>query len=33
MVVDDLGCGERGCYEGKEIPTPYIDALLAQISG
>jgi len=33
MFVDDLGCGERGCYDSKEIPTPSIDALSAQISG
>ena len=27
IVVDDLGYGELGCYGGKEIPTPNIDAL------
>ena len=27
--VDDLGCGELGCYGGKGIPTPQIDALAA----
>jgi len=27
--VDDLGCGELGCYSGKDIPTPQIDALAA----
>ena len=27
--VDDLGCGELGCYGGKDIPTPQIDALAA----
>ena len=29
IVVDDLGYGELGCYGGKEIPTPHIDALAA----
>jgi hypothetical protein len=29
IVVDDLGYGELGCYGGKEIPTPQIDALAA----
>jgi len=29
IVVDDLGYGELGCYRGKEIPTPHIDALAA----
>ncbi len=27
IVVDDLGFGELGCYGGREIPTPHIDAL------
>ena len=27
IVADDLGYGELGCYGGKEIPTPNIDAL------
>ncbi len=27
IVTDDLGYGEAGCYGGKEIPTPNIDAL------
>lgn len=27
IVADDLGYGELGCYGGKEIPTPHIDAL------
>jgi arylsulfatase B len=30
IVVDDLGYGELGCYGGKEIPTPNIDALAAR---
>jgi len=29
IVVDDLGYGELGCYGGREIPTPHIDALAA----
>ncbi|MCE9610248.1 MAG: sulfatase [Chthoniobacter sp.] len=29
IVVDDLGYGELGCYGGKDIPTPHIDALAA----
>ncbi len=29
IVADDLGYGEIGCYGGKEIPTPHIDALAA----
>ena len=29
IVVDDLGYGEPGCYGGKDIPTPQIDALAA----
>jgi arylsulfatase B len=29
IVVDDLGYGELGCYGGKVIPTPHIDALAA----
>ncbi len=29
IVADDLGYGEAGCYGGKEIPTPNIDALAA----
>ncbi len=29
IVVDDLGYGELGCYGGKGIPTPHIDALAA----
>jgi arylsulfatase A-like enzyme len=27
IVADDLGYGELGCYGGREIPTPQIDAL------
>ena len=27
IVVDDLGYGEPGCYGGREVPTPNIDAL------
>jgi len=27
IVADDLGYGELGCYGGKDIPTPHIDAL------
>jgi arylsulfatase A-like enzyme len=30
IVADDLGYGEPGCYGGKEIPTPHLDALAAQ---
>ena len=30
IVADDLGYGELGCYGGKEIPTPNIDALAAR---
>ena len=29
IVVDDLGYGELGCYGGRDIPTPHIDALAA----
>ena len=29
IVVDDLGSGELGCYGGKDIPRPQIDALAA----
>ena len=29
IVVDDLGYGELGCYGGKDIPTPQINALAA----
>jgi arylsulfatase B len=29
IVVDDLGYGELGCYGGKDISTPQIDALAA----
>ena len=29
IVADDLGYGELGCYGGKEIPTPNIDAIAA----
>jgi arylsulfatase B len=29
IVADDLGHGELGCYGGKEIPTPHLDALAA----
>ena len=29
IVADDLGYGELGCYGGKGIPTPHIDALAA----
>ncbi len=27
IVADDLGYGEPGCYGGREIPTPHLDAL------
>jgi len=27
IVANDLGYGELGCYGGKDIPTPEIDAL------
>lgn len=27
IVADDLGYGELGCYGGREIPTPNLDAL------
>lgn len=27
IVADDLGYGELGCYGGREIPTPHLDAL------
>lgn len=30
IVVDDLGYGELGCYGGKEIPTPHLDALAGE---
>ncbi len=30
IVADDLGYGELGCYGGKEIPTPHLDALAAR---
>lgn len=29
LLADDLGYGELGCYGGKDIPTPHIDALAA----
>ena len=29
IVVDDLSSGELGCYGGKDIPRPQIDALAA----
>jgi len=29
IVADDLGYGELGCYGGKGIPTPHLDALAA----
>ena len=29
IVADDLGYGEPGCYGGREIPTPNLDALAA----
>lgn len=29
IVADDLGYGEPGCYGGKDIPTPHMDALAA----
>ena len=29
IVVDDLGYGELGCYGGRDIPTPHLDALAA----
>src|SRR5262245_45739766 len=27
LIADDLGYGELGCYGGREIPTPNLDAL------
>lgn len=27
IVADDLGYGEPGCYGGRDVPTPHIDAL------
>ncbi|MBM4061451.1 MAG: sulfatase [Planctomycetes bacterium] len=27
LVADDLGYGELGCYGGKDVPTPHLDAL------
>ncbi len=27
IVADDLGYGELGCYGGRDIPTPHLDAL------
>ena len=29
VVADDLGYGELGCFGGKDIPTPNLDALAA----
>jgi arylsulfatase B len=29
IVADDLGYGEPGCYGGRDIPTPHLDALAA----
>ena len=29
LVADDLGYGELGCYGGRDIPTPNLDALVA----
>lgn len=29
IVADDLGYGDLGCYGGKDIPTPHLDALAA----
>ncbi len=29
IVADDLGYGELGCYGGRDIPTPNLDALAA----
>ena len=29
IVADDLGYGELGCYGGRDIPTPHLDALAA----
>ncbi|HZN36269.1 MAG TPA: sulfatase-like hydrolase/transferase [Pirellulaceae bacterium] len=29
LIADDLGYGELGCYGGREIPTPNLDALAA----
>ena len=29
IVADDLGYGEVGCYGGRDIPTPNLDALAA----
>jgi hypothetical protein len=26
IVADDLGYGEPGCYGGRDIPTPHLDA-------
>lgn len=30
IVADDLGYGELGCYGGKDVPTPHIDAIARQ---
>jgi arylsulfatase A-like enzyme len=27
IVADDLGYGELGCYGGRDVPTPHLDAL------
>ena len=29
IVADDLGYGELGCFGGRDIPTPHLDALAA----
>ena len=33
IIADDLGYGDVGCYGGRTVRTPNIDALAAQGSG
>ena len=30
IVADDLGYGELGCYGGRDVPTPHLDAIARQ---